>query len=269
VADFASHVDFPVRLTTHRHETFQLARCRNEGALVSTAPYLLFVDGDCILPPDHLRLHLRRRRRGVVVAGDCFRLDKATSGQIDEAAVREGRYLNWVPQSERARLRKYHRQTVFYSVWPHPRKPKLIGNNIGIWREDYERINGYDEEFEGWGCEDDDLARRLRRAGLRIVSIMNWTHAYHMWHPEDTTCPATWRQGANVQRLLDSRRPVFCRKGLVHTEMSVRGNEANARLAGADGSPLSRRPFLCWSYSCTPPAMETGTEKDVSQRRAA
>ena len=38
-----------------------------------------------------------------------------------------------------------------------------------------EDINGYDEEFQGWGCEDDDLRLRLRKAGKKIRSIMNIT----------------------------------------------------------------------------------------------
>ena len=33
--------------------------------------------------------------------------------------------------------------------------------------EDFERVNGYDMRFEGWGEEDVDIAVRLRRIGLR------------------------------------------------------------------------------------------------------
>src|SRR6266481_4643090 len=53
VRQFAEAASFPVHLTTHPHDGFQLARIRNEGAAASTAPYLLFLDGDCVLPPDH------------------------------------------------------------------------------------------------------------------------------------------------------------------------------------------------------------------------
>ncbi len=56
IADTARRVSFPLTFTTHQHDGFRLARCRNEGVAASTAPYLLFTDGDCILPPDHLRI---------------------------------------------------------------------------------------------------------------------------------------------------------------------------------------------------------------------
>ena len=38
VATFEREVDFPVKHTTHVHDGFRLARCRNEGVAVSTAP---------------------------------------------------------------------------------------------------------------------------------------------------------------------------------------------------------------------------------------
>src|SRR3954466_2463566 len=44
VREFAQTIDFPVRVTTHPHRAFQLARCRNEGVAPSTAPYILFSD---------------------------------------------------------------------------------------------------------------------------------------------------------------------------------------------------------------------------------
>ena len=82
VTQFAHSVPFPVRFTTHAHQGFHLTRCRNEGVAASTAPYLLFLDGDQLLPPDFVALHLKNRQSGAVIAGDCCYFDKRTSEQI-------------------------------------------------------------------------------------------------------------------------------------------------------------------------------------------
>src|SRR6478609_3287208 len=66
VADFAAGAAFPVRFVTHPHTEFHAARCRNEGARLTTAPRLHFVDGDCLLPPSHLEQHLAAANSGVV-----------------------------------------------------------------------------------------------------------------------------------------------------------------------------------------------------------
>jgi len=99
VRAFARTVPFSVRFTTHEHTTFQLARCRNEGVRASRAPYLLFLDGDCILPRDHVAQHLARQRMGVVMAGDCCRLDEATSRHVTPEVVHGGEFAHWAPAS--------------------------------------------------------------------------------------------------------------------------------------------------------------------------
>lgn len=220
VRQFAASAPFPVQMTTHPHASFQLAKCRNEGAAASRAPYLLFLDGDCVLPPDHVAHHLAARRKNYVMAGDCVRLDEETSAAINDEHIRAGDLTRLAPPQELARLRSQHRKARFYEWIRHSAKPKLIGNNVGLWREDYERVNGYDENFVGWGCEDDDLRLRLRRAGVRIASILDRTFTYHLWHPVDPTATAQWRNGANVKRLQRPGRLTSCRWGLRKKEVS-------------------------------------------------
>jgi glycosyltransferase involved in cell wall biosynthesis len=214
VSEFAARVPFRVGFTTHEHGGFQLARCRNEGARSSSAPYLLFLDGDCVLPRDHVRKHLDHRRPNTVMAGDCARLDEEPSARVTLEVIQRGEFTAWAPDSELKRLRKADRSARFYRLIRHPTKPKLIGNNVGIWRRDYERVNGYDENYHGWGCEDDDLRHRLRKAGVQIASILRWTHTYHLWHPNVASMPAHWKDGANVRYLLRPGRLTQCRNGL-------------------------------------------------------
>jgi len=214
VREFAAAVPFRVELTTHPHETYQLARCRNEGVRASSAPYLLFLDGDCLIPPDHLEHHLRQRREGVVFAGYCVLLDEQTTSHLDVPAIRSGDFLQHASKAELKKLARMDRKSRFYELIRHPTKPKLFGGNVGIHRSDYESINGYDEAFEGWGCEDDDLRIRLRQAGHRIRSILRWTRTYHLWHPPGKTTPSEWKAGNNVARLQRNSIPTKCEHGL-------------------------------------------------------
>ena len=226
---FARSVDFPVRMTTHPHREFQVARCRNEGVAASTAPYIIFLDGDCIVRPDFVAQHLRRRKRGVVWNGDCFRLSEEVSARIDETIVRSGEFTNWVSAEERDRLRRANRNARIQDLLRHPSKPNLMGNNIGVCRADYERINGFDEDYVGWGAEDDDLGFRFRQAGIRIKSIRRWTPTYHVWHPRDASWTANWQDGKNVPRLLQIHRETRCRNGLL--KLDAAGSADQAALA--------------------------------------
>lgn len=217
---FASSVDFPVKFATHPHNGYHLTRCRNEGVKESAAPYLLFLDGDCSLPPDHVRCHLEARRKGQVVGSDCVRLDEATSARVTDDDIRNGRLIQYASQKELARMRSQYRKAWFYQLIRHADKPKLIGNNIALWREDYKRINGYDEQFVGLYCEDDDLRMRLRCAGLSAISILNRSFTFHFWHPIHHTGTPRWRDGVNVKRLTRPGRLTTCRVGLKKKDVS-------------------------------------------------
>jgi GT2 family glycosyltransferase len=226
VRRFTRTVDFPVKFTTHPHQRYHVAKCRNDGVRASRGAYLLFTDGDCILPPEHLATHLRVRRRGVVWAGNGYRLARDASERIDVATVVSREFRKFVAQAEHQRLIRLWLKNKYYQLIGHPTKPKLDGCDFGIWREDFEAVNGFDERFVDWGCEDDDLGMRLRRAGIRIDTILRYTRVYHLWHAADPSYPRIWRRGSNVHRLLAENRPVRCRRGLVRP--TERGDDSDA-----------------------------------------
>lgn len=216
LANAVSRAAFPLTFTTHTHDGFRLARCRNEGVAASKAAYLLFTDGDCILPPDHLLIHLRMRREGRVVGGDCLRLDEAASALVDAASLRAGRFPRRLPTGERFRLGFKGVRAKAYELFQTSMRPRLSGNNIGLWRRDYERVNGFDEQYVGWGLEDRDLQHRLERIGIRASSILLRTAPVHLWHPP---APTFARNGTGTRNLdyfsSVASRPAFCADGLV------------------------------------------------------
>jgi glycosyltransferase involved in cell wall biosynthesis len=241
VSRFAATVDFPVKFVTHAHDGFRLARCRNDGFAASAAPYVLFLDGDCLVPPDHVAVHLQRRKPGAVRIGDACMLDRATAERVDEPAIRSGEYLRWIPRDELRRLALVDAKARLYNLLRHPRKPKLKGGNVGVWRSDYLLVNGFDETYRGWGCEDDDFGARLRKAGLRLLPILRWSRCYHLWHPQDSSVPATWREGANVEYYLRRGRLTCCRNGLTKRV----AEELRLRVIGKpDGPHPANSPFL-------------------------
>jgi hypothetical protein len=48
----------------------------------------------------------------------------------------------------------------------------------------YKIVNGYDEYYEAWGAEDEDLMRRFRYLGLRPTAPGARSYYLHQWHPE-------------------------------------------------------------------------------------
>jgi glycosyltransferase involved in cell wall biosynthesis len=249
VAEFASRACFPVRFVTHEHAGFQAARSRNDGVRQATAPHLLFVDGDCVLPPHHVEAHLSAYRPGTVTSGYCVRLTEEASRAVTLESIERGDFEHLASADELHKLAAMHRKAWWYNLIGHPSKPALRSTDFSIARTDYERVNGFDQRYCGWGCEDDDLGRRLKVAGVRLVSVLDRTRVYHLWHPPAPSKTAQWRDGANVAYFQRPMRLTRCLAGL-----AARTNrDLTVRLAGEphDGSALAR--LIChhgWQIEC-------------------
>ena len=71
--------------------------------------------------------------------------------------------------------------------------------NFGLWRRDYEAVDGFDETFVGWGHEDADLVLRLHNSGVVRKNGFLATEVYHLWHKEASRN----EQSANARRVLE------------------------------------------------------------------
>jgi len=215
VRSFAAAAPFPVRFTTQPHDGFRLARVRNEAARLATGRYLLFLDGDCIVPGHHVAAHAARRRLGTALLGYCARLPAEANAILVPENLALTNLAALVPASERQSLARRRRKAWWHAITRHPTKPRLAGGDFGVWRDDFERVNGFDERFVGWGQEDDDLGLRLRAAGVRLETILGQTHSLHVWHQTDATATPRWRDGVNVGYFNRRGRLTACRRGLV------------------------------------------------------
>jgi glycosyltransferase involved in cell wall biosynthesis len=259
VARFARETPFPVRFVTHPHRGFCPGRGRNEGVAASSAEYLLLLDGDCLLPPDRARIHLRRRKRGRVLIGDRICLSREVTQGITEDIARRGDYQSLVSWDERVRVAKYAIKSAWYGLTRHATKPRLTSNNVGIWRDDYLRVNGFDENYVGWGCEDDDFGNRLRRLGLRLKATVWQTGSFHLWHPPDPTAPSRWEQGRNVEYFKRPFHLAQCGNGLVKRPVA----DIRVRIVGEAPNPKLLQQVLPHWCRPLPPNSPARAEVEI------
>jgi glycosyltransferase involved in cell wall biosynthesis len=181
----------PLRHEWQADEGFRAARVRNLGASKAKGDYLVFIDGDCLCRPDFIRAHGQLAERGWFVSGRRVLLHPEPTARIlrdqhpvhrmpDELAGAKGRAL-----MKKSHLRRLNTWPLgpLRKARPHDFRP-IQSFNLGVWREDFMAVGGFDESFVGYGYEDTDLAFRLFRSGLRVKQGFLASAVLHLHHQQ-------------------------------------------------------------------------------------
>jgi glycosyltransferase involved in cell wall biosynthesis len=166
----------------HPDRGFRAAEIRNRALGIARGDYILLVDGDCVLHPAFTRSHLAFARPGTLVQGTRVLLSERRS--VDALARRQTTFHPLQPGIS-------NRINALSASWlsrvvPSSRDPLsgVRSCNMGFWRADAVRVNGFDERFVGWGREDSDFVARMTLAGVRRRKLKFGGIVYHLWHPE-------------------------------------------------------------------------------------
>ena len=99
-------------------------------------------------------------------------------------------------------------------------KPKVIGGHHAVRVGAMRSVNGYDEAYEGYGYDDDDLSRRLHAVGARCTIVVDTMRAVHLWHP--TRAPTRPTDAPGYATFSQRGRPAFCSLGLASPAAQAR-----------------------------------------------
>lgn len=190
------------------HREFRAAESRNRAVAASRGNYLLFLDGDCLARPDFLQTHRGLAEPGWFVAGNRALLSQRFTTELlaspQVVAEWSTRPLGgWIGARLRGDVNRLAPMIRLPAGWQRKNKPREWRGaktaNLAVWREDFLRVDGFDESYVGWGHEDADLAVRLIRSGVLRKEGRFAASVLHLWH-----APAP-RQGlsANEGRLAE------------------------------------------------------------------
>jgi glycosyltransferase involved in cell wall biosynthesis len=174
----------------HPDVGFTASRVRNLGVAASHGDYIVFLDGDCVPEVDFIARHKRLAQAGHFVNGSRVLLSPDFTQRVLDGRERIcGRSpWYWLQQRLRGhasklsgllRLPDGNFRTRRAFSWKGIRSC-----NMGIWRSDYVRVNGFDESFVGWGHEDADIVLRLHNSGVARKNGFCATEVFHLWHKE-------------------------------------------------------------------------------------
>ena len=210
VEHWADKLASPVHHHWQEDRGFRPNPVRNEAIARSTCDLVITVDGDMILHPNFVYDHLLFARPRQFIQSRRVRLDQRLTAQSLQQkrscfsaftpgvrrriqAIRGLRMARWLSRVE--------------NTFRHIR-----GANMSMWRDDFIAVNGFDEDFTGWGFEDHDLTARLYHLGCNRLYLRQAGLAYHLEHEDNSRDRKSLNQALFEDTL--SRGKVRCANGL-------------------------------------------------------
>lgn len=174
----------------HPDVGFTASRVRNRGVAASRGRYIVFLDGDCVPEVDFVARHKLLAEPGFFVNGSRVLLSPGITQRVlagvEMVCGRSAFY--WIKQrvlGQASKLTGLLRLPERFGRVERTFSWKGIRScNMGVWRSDFERVDGFDESFVGWGHEDADFVLRLHHSGVMRKNGFCATEVFHLWHKE-------------------------------------------------------------------------------------
>jgi len=212
-----ANYDFTIHYIWQPKKGFRAAAARNNGIRHARGNYLIFFDCDFLPLPDIIKQHLKAARPGRFVVGHCKYLTAEQSNRALSSNISRDFLENLYQQLPEKQIIKDHyrfiKRTILFRLHLASPTKQSLGGHFSIYRKDIEYVNGYDENFVGWGGEDEDLGIRLVSAGVYGRSAIRCARALHLCHPREIG-DKRWREGPNIKYFKRKNIPIFCENGL-------------------------------------------------------
>jgi len=161
---------------------FRAAKSRNKAIAKASGEYIIVVDGDIILHKDFIKDHLKFAQKNYFVQGIRAKLNQAKSEEILKSKQFEfGVFENGI-KNKRNSIKLSCLSKIFSGRRYFNKLAMLQTCNMAFFKKDCVLVNGFNEDFIGWGKEDSEFGYRLIISGIKRRDLRFGAIGYHIHH---------------------------------------------------------------------------------------
>lgn len=210
IESYRKKFNFPIQHFWHEDKGFRKAVILNKALSAAEGNYIIQADGDCILHKDFVLDHSANAEENTYLYGSrvsikqgflprIFKEEKVIFKYWDQGISKRNRTLR-IPF-----LSNMYKPSEAFSK-------KVRGCNISFWKKDVLAINGYNEDFKGWGREDSELIIRMMNNGVLGKRLRYKGVLYHIWHPVENKDGLT--KNDQIEQIAISENKTWCSNGI-------------------------------------------------------
>ena len=183
------HTDFPIPII-HVDDIDSmpgLAATCNKALKAVRSDYIIHIDQYCILEKHFVSDHLKLAEPGYFVTGSCGMIGETLSKRILNGKPVNLHLFKPGIKNYFTNLRIPFLSGIFSHRVSDPHKIQkfLCVCNMAFWRKDLFEVNGYNQEVNGMGPGNTELAIRLLHHGIHIKQVRLSAVQMHLSHPEN------------------------------------------------------------------------------------
>ncbi len=180
VETFRQQTTIPVHHYWHEDKGFRKTIIMNEALSFASGDYIIQIDGDIILHPHFIEDHIKEAKRGFYIKGSRSMLSEDRTRQILKSRNTQIHPLTKGVGSKINATRLPLLSFLFRG--DRYKSNNLRGCNFSFWKRDFIGVNGYNNDLEGWGHEDIELAARLTNLGVKQRQLKLKAICFHLYH---------------------------------------------------------------------------------------
>jgi len=191
---------------------FRAAMIRNKAIVKSSGDYLLLLDGDCIPEKHFVADHMKMAEAGCFFQGKRVLVNQKIAERFDKRDMDS--FFRLMAHAVTSGISNSH-HILRLPFFPSCRVEKTSGIrscNMGLFKKDVMAINGFNQEFTGWGREDSEFVIRLLRYGVKRKENPFQAICYHLWHQENPRHNLT--QNDRILEKTTQSMDYYCESGL-------------------------------------------------------
>ncbi len=178
--------EFPIPLIHIWHEDLKNRKSRimNKAIAASKHDYIVEIDGDIIMNKYFVEDHLTFAEKGHYLFGSRVNIQENLLPELFSKKIIDFYMLSKGIKKRGRTIRIPFLMNFAKSV--DKRSKKLRGCNMSFWKDDFIKINGFNEDIVGWGMEDSEMIQRLHNIGIKGKRLKYSGIVYHIYHKEQS-----------------------------------------------------------------------------------
>ena len=184
VIKFQQNSNLKIIHSWQKDDGFRAARSRNNAIAIATGEYIILIDGDTIMHRNFVKDHIANAESGYFIQGTRVLLSEKETKKALEYKIVDFSFFSPELRNRKNSIHSKILSSIFTSKKNHLRGIKSC--NMAFYRQDCININGFNNEFEGWGREDSEFIVRLINSGIKRKNVRFNAIQYHLWHNESS-----------------------------------------------------------------------------------